>query len=265
MNVELNNSKPNKVYKYHRINPYLYDLLEKGSLWFSHQNDLNDPFDCKYAMSDKFLFSMLRDSCNGMLTDLKKGIPQMPAISEEKFFEFMKPRLLTDDWMSGFYNMMFGEMAGWSVCCFTTNPINELMWAHYANNSKGVCLEFDLSKSPELFEKLSPVKYSNQIPQIDTADQLPEALLIKRLAWSIEEEWRLITNVSGYKNFNKDALTAIYFGFNVGTKTIESIKKVLIASGYKSVEFKKISFKINGFNLNNIEDDMQFKKLLDLN
>jgi hypothetical protein len=261
----IKNGTPEKIYKYHGINPYLFELLEKGSVWFSHQNDLNDPFDCKYAMSDKFLFSILQSSCKDVLLDLKKGIPQMPEISDEKFFEFMKPRFQTDEWMSGFYNMMFGELAGWSVCCFTTNPINEIMWAHYAKNSKGICLEFDLSKSPELFEKIHPVKYSNQLPQIDSADQLPEALLVKRLAWSIEEEWRIISNVSGHKNFNKEALTAIYFGFNVGTKTIEEIRKILFASGYKNVEFKRVAFKINGFTLNNIEDDLQVKKLLDLN
>jgi len=46
---------PKFVYKYHRINDNLNGLLGNKQLWFSHQNELNDPYDCKYALSDDFL------------------------------------------------------------------------------------------------------------------------------------------------------------------------------------------------------------------
>src|ERR1041385_7514299 len=179
--MELQNiERPRVVYKYHSINSYFYNLLENGNVWFSHQNDLNDPFDCKYALSDKYLNELLIDSCQGVLADLKRGNPLFNGISDDKFKEIIMPELKTNEWLNGFYNMLFGQGMGWNVCCFTTNPVNELMWAHYANNNKGVCLEFDLSKSNELFEKLQPVTYDNTFPEIDSADDLITALLTKR-------------------------------------------------------------------------------------
>jgi hypothetical protein len=34
------------------------------------------------------------------------------------------------------------------ICCFTTNKKNLLLWAHYADSHKGVCVEFDATKLP---------------------------------------------------------------------------------------------------------------------
>lgn len=79
--------------------------------------------------------------------------------------------------MNGFYNMLFKEGLGWCASCFTTDPTNEIMWAHYADGNKGVCLEFDLSTTPDLHEKTFPVEYNDTFPVINSVDDLPEALL----------------------------------------------------------------------------------------
>lgn len=253
--------RPNIVYKYHRANQYLVDLLTNGQFWFSHQNELNDPFDCKYALSDSFLISLLKKSSNDVFIDLQKGIPQFKDVSQDKFFELMLPILKTNEWMNGFYNMLFGGLMGWSVSCFTTKALNELMWAHYADNNKGVCLEFDLSKTPELHEKLNKVIYEDTFPEINSMDELPKALLTKRTAWSREDEWRILANVKGVKSFNKESLTAIYFGYNVSKQTIDNIKKILINSGYTKVDFKQFNFRFKGVTLTPMDKDDPFQKL----
>lgn len=241
--------KPNIVFKYHKINQYFQDLLTNGQLWFSHQNELNDPFDCKYALTDTYLISILKNSSGKLLSDLQERVPEFNSISEDRFLEIMLPTLKNDDGMNRFYNMLFGERLGWNVCCFTTNPLNEIMWAHYADNNKGVCIEFDLSKTPELHEKLFPVNYNDTFPEINSMDELPEALLTKRTAWSNEEEWRILANVRGGKSFSKESLTAIYFGCNVDKLTIDSIRQAMIKSGYKKVDFKQLNIRIKGVTL----------------
>jgi len=146
--------------------------------------------------------------------------------------------------MSKFYGMLFGTL-GWSVCCFTTNPMNELMWGHYGNSNKGVCLEFDFSKSPEILDKLHPVKYDDNFPKIDSIDDLPEALLTKRTAWIDEQEWRVISNKGGGKSFNKKSLTTIYFGYYVTVEKIDFIRELMIKAGYLNVKFKQVNFYID--------------------
>jgi len=240
--------KPRIVYKYHSINRYLFDLLTSGQLWFSHQNELNDPYDCKYALSDNFLTPLLKKSSTTLLKDLQKN-DAFKKLDEDSFFEIMLPTFKSNEWMSGLYEMLFDQL-GWSVCCFTTNPMNELMWAHYADSNRGVCLEFDLTKTPELHEKLFPVEYNDTFPEVNSMDKLPTALLRKGKVWINESEWRILTNIRGKKDFNKESLNAIHFGYNVDRKNIDKIREVLAESGYSKVGFKQLKFRVKGVTLN---------------
>ncbi|MCK9401476.1 MAG: DUF2971 domain-containing protein [Bacteroidales bacterium] len=240
--------RPKLIYKYHKNNQHLLSLLIDGQLWFSHQNELNDPYDCKFALSDKFLISLLKESSDTLLKDLQEKIPNLNSINKDRFFDKILPILKSNKWMNEFYSNLF-EKSGWSVCCFSASPLNEIMWAHYANNHKGVCLEFDLSKTPELYEKLQPVTYEDTFPEIDTTDDLINALLRKRTAWSQEEEWRIITNVRGTKPFNKESLTAICFGCYADRLFIENIIKTTKESGYEKIGFKQMNFRIKGITL----------------
>lgn len=237
--------RPKVFFKFHKINEYLFDLIKSGNLWFSAQEELNDPYDCKYSLSDEYFLSLLKNSCSHFLRDLQDRVPQFKNIDSDRFFEIMLPTLKTEDWLNGFYNILFKDGLGWCVCCFTTDLTNEIMWAHYADSNKGVCLEFDLSTTPELHEKIFPIEYNDTFPIINSMNELPEALLRKRKAWQYEKEWRILTNVRGAKPFNKLSLTRIYFGCNVSKHKIDEIRNLLIANDYKKVEFKQFNFYIN--------------------
>jgi hypothetical protein len=156
------------------------------------------------------------------------------------------------EFMSKLYGMLFGSL-GWSVCCFTTDFESETMWGHYGDSYKGVCLEFDLFSSPTLYKKLFEVQYDDRFPQINSADDIPDALLTKRTAWKEEHEWRIISNICGPKLFNKESLTTIYFGCYVTKEKIDLIRQLMINAGYSAVKFKQIDFYVEGFRIN-IED-----------
>ncbi len=245
--------KPQKIYKFHKINPYLFNLLENGSLWFSHQNELNDPFDCKYALSDTYLMSILRSSTIDVLNDLKAKLPEFKDKTIDTIFNTVLPVIKDEQWFNSFYNMIFND-GGWSVCCFTTNPLNEMMWSHYAENHSGVCLEFDFNKDQQFLEKLAAVTYTDVFPEVNNANEIPKALLTKRQAWSQENEWRILSNVRGAKIFNKDCLTGIYFGYKVPKQVIERFKRTLNNSLYQGVNAIQIKLKINGFNFTHLDN-----------
>ncbi len=38
------------IFKYHRINKFLYDLLINNEIWFSNPFSFNDPFDCNLTI-----------------------------------------------------------------------------------------------------------------------------------------------------------------------------------------------------------------------
>lgn len=238
--------KPTKFYKYHRINEHLLNLFKLGHLWYSHQRDLNDLFDCKFSLSDEYIQSILEKSMSQVFKDVGNKIPAFNKVNSSDIKHLVK-FFKTEEGLNFFNNFLF-ETIGWSVCCFTDNPLNELMWAHYADNNNGVCLEFDLSKTPELHEKIFPVEYSDIFPVINSMEELPDALFTKRKLWSYENEWRMLSNVSGNKKFNKESLTAICFGAKVNEMKIDQIRKIIKESGYTKIEFKKVNIKLNGVN-----------------
>lgn len=221
-----------------------------SQLWFSHQNELNDPYDCKYSLTDDFLISLFNKASVSLEKDLIKEIPNF----QERIEKTILPMLKTEIWMGRFYNMLFGKRLGWSTCCFTTDPLNELMWAFYADNYKGVCLKFDFSKSLELHEFLNPVVYNNRLPEINSVDDLKKTILTKKKIWRFEKEWRILSKVSGKISFNKESLTSIYFGYKVKQTDIDNIKKLVTENGFDNVKFKQVKFRIKGVTINNIDD-----------
>ena len=97
--------------------------------------------------------------------------------------------------------------------CFTESPYSMLMWAHYANNHKGFCIEYEVPPYSEsfihLYHNLMPVIYSDvrvsildqclcslQPPGLtDTIlwDIFKYGLLMKSMDWKYQNEWRLIS------------------------------------------------------------------------
>ena len=102
---------------------------------------------------------------------------------------------------------------------FTENKNDLLMWAHYAENYSGICVEYDFSKlSDEILFHLFPVYYSQKrfskqelkyivssyhdfkrtqednVDPIDTTwlKDLLYLFLVKPECWSYEKEWRII-------------------------------------------------------------------------
>jgi hypothetical protein len=241
-------NKPKYIFKYHRLNDYLYESLRLGSLWFSHQLVLNDPFDCKYSLSENFLDRILQEATSSVYNDLKKANPDI-GITEAHLLDMKKYLSKNQEWMNNLHNMLFMDM-GWSICCFSTDSQNDLMWSHYADNHKGACLIFDTEEMSEPFQKLSAVLYDDKFPIIESMDDLSTALLSKRKAWQYEKEWRVITNISGYLPFNKKALVGIHFGCNTDKESINNIRSILADNGYNQVSFKQNNLYINGIKFN---------------
>jgi hypothetical protein len=95
------------------------------------------------------------------------------------------------------------------VCSFSAVNDSLLMWAHYADNYKGLCIEYDLESlnADDPFRKdLHPVKYSNQFYDLrpfaenliakDRQSLNPFyinlCVMHKHTGWEYEQEWRMI-------------------------------------------------------------------------
>ncbi|HEX7516475.1 MAG TPA: DUF2971 domain-containing protein [Chthoniobacterales bacterium] len=85
--------------------------------------------------------------------------------------------------------------------CLTEEPVNLLMWAHYADQHKGAVIEFDAQHGffnkrvgpKDDFRHFRPVTYAQQRPAVFLSDSdAIDFFYFKSTEWGYEHEWRLI-------------------------------------------------------------------------
>ena len=124
------------------------------------------------------------------------------------------------------------------VLCFSSDCMNELMWAFYADNHRGVCLCFDTDH--EFFHNAESVIYDHS-PKDDLA-------ACKSLAWRFQNEWRIILSGNEPRKvlFPKEKLVAIILGYRFSAPQLGDLETVLIRGGY-SVEILRVDRAPNSY------------------
>ena len=202
---------PSYLYKYGSFqSQYWNDTIFKAKIYLSPAIAFNDPFDCranfnykKAVRKGKFREELLKLYSANDIDNLPEEIVQKCIID-----------LMRED--------VF-------VFCLSEVWDSILMWAHYANNYNGYCLEYDMKMVREhLIYNLYPVLYEEKY--IDITDNLinynGNAGLICNMAkakeWSYEREWRIVEYRENPFYFRK-ALKAIYLGKNCSPKVKDDV------------------------------------------
>jgi hypothetical protein len=220
--------RPKLLYKFHTINDHLFDLLESATLYACSAAELNDPYDSDFDyhydfIKKKYLDKITISDYNGTLSEfeLNKAKNYIKKYPDNELFNL---KMLHTD-----YKKSLG------VCCFTTDLKSELMWSHYGQAGKGVCIAFSFPYKSEISMRLFQVKYSNK--RIIAKNEISgfNALFHKRKAWQYESEWRILSEV-GPINFTKSHLVSITFDPRCNDKErlaiMETCQKMKYNIGY---------------------------------
>jgi len=245
-------NKSISIYKYHPINNHLYDLILNHEIWFSNPNSFNDPYDCnihiKPLKSKEELYRALKKINKGKEID-KDTVNKIENADESKLNTFYD----TLQNSSFFINRVLG------ISCFSYNFDNTLMWSHYTNNHKGVCLRFEPKYDKEFFRLSLDVQYTKKYPIIDLVKDNPIVVLsklsrYKHINWKYEDEIRIGSfDGSGIKKFKPNFLREIILGCCCSQKDIDSIIKLVIKTGQFHISFSKMEMTQGSFQLKKIE------------
>jgi len=181
---------------------YIIDLISNGSLKFTKPSEFNDPF----------------DYCPSRLEEIPdNSLPHAVA-----------------DHINRTMQNISSQLSG--VACFTPHPDKMLMWSHYGDQHRSVCVGFDIDLFQELcpkndqnyplYEKMEKVKYTTDRPS--RSDKT--AIYKKSEEWRGEKEYRLVSNAypgnpeggPGVWNIPKSAIKEIIFGARIHPE-LESI------------------------------------------
>lgn len=236
------------LYKFHRINEYLTSLIENNSFWFSKPTEYNDPFDMQFSGNLK---STTEDS-KLMQKSIKLNIQsEYENISEEDLSALISQFSTLIDVDKTINDVLTLILHRFGICCFTESVDNLLMWAHYTDSHKGVCLEFDEDTLVKIEKSwLVKIKYSNDFPIVNETNDIEKALLTKSKCWEYENEFRLLSHKQGIVTFPKEALRSIIFGAKADKSEVDRIIKLVNQSGYKNIVFKKAKIDERKYQLN---------------
>lgn len=230
---------PSKLYKYGSFNnPHWKEMIYKAQIYLSSAKVFNDPFDCRA----NFNYKKAVNSGDFRKELLKRHLEtEVDSLSEEMV-----------------QNIIEDMRADVFVFCFSEIYDSLLMWAHYANNYNGFCIEYDMKQVREyLTDNLYPVLYEKEY--IDITDNLIHinnntgliCNLVKAEEWSYEKEWRIVK----YKQksiYLRKALKAIYLGKNCSDENKDEIIKWAEENNKEvyNIEVSKTEYKLEAKKIN---------------
>jgi Protein of unknown function (DUF2971) len=75
------------------------------------------------------------------------------------------------------------------LICFSEDWVNPLLWSHYADKHRGICLGFEVDK--RILHKITYVKERSPLRLPLTKETADELLWTKYWDWKYEGEWRI--------------------------------------------------------------------------
>ena len=238
--------KKMKIYKYLSINKNTISSLIENYFYFSKIDEINDPFDCRRN---------IKVSKN--VNVIQKWIKSHETVDDEslrlevkEIIEHGKEIFLNEEPLvkNNFVRLL----------CFSKKNDDILMWSHYADSHKGICLEyeatqFDSKPVIEIQEKqiqsnnfwiydkgllpLYPVKYSKKMPYAydfmkGEDKSTMRFALTKHTSWKYEQELRSILTDDMLPSeqrvyYKKEILTGVIFGFKISEKDRKLINSII--------------------------------------
>lgn len=247
------NYSTNRVlYQFQGLKNEYLETIYDNELFISNPNNFNDPFDCWGAIDINAALQLESEELARFLVKFSKGnysVNNILEVNKKAPAELKQLLSVFDKNM----NKVISEHINCS--CFTSAWDNELMWSHYADKHKGICLGFDLSQWNNLKGyQFGPVQYKAQKPinllelfnddlssfSQKTAHQL---IFTKNPDWHYEKEWRLATpkltnNKIPLSNLGL-SVKEVIFGFTISLENALKQKRLFIEKGI-NVDFYKI-------------------------
>lgn len=191
----LNTKIPQKFYRYRSLaNEYETDNIMQGQIWLSKPTEFNDPYDSminidldeilkKYLEADKEIIYKYNSLSRGDKRKVRRNIEREKAKLEKDIKKELE-----------ILRKSFG------IACFSESYDSLLMWSHYADYHRGICLEYSFEEIKNI-APFCPVIYTDRfenlvnyvdIKQDEVSDEAIKLFMTKSKDWSYENEWRII-------------------------------------------------------------------------
>ena len=251
---------PSILYKY--LPPSRVDVLLRKRIRFSPPEDLNDPFESRPVVR--------ADSTSTEEGSVSESDDKDLADRKARWWNDRAHRVGTEI-VRNRVNGLFG------VLSLSADPVQPVMWAHYADNFRGFLLGLDTGhewfygEEPggEVTHGLYRVQYAIDRPTVFVGpdgvtypdDLLDPTLLRKSKSWEFEQEWRCIElraraldageceGVSDLFPFPEDLVREVVLGPHIEPETRAIISDTLSEGAFPRARLREIRMHTETFSL----------------
>lgn len=259
---------PKRLYKYRSFTVNTLRMLGEGEAYFALPAQFNDPFDCSPTVRNDVETSELEQLWRYLTQEVKS---KEQARARLQYYRHMAEEYgQYDDSGEGaarYKNLLIDDVddhikrhyAGRGVLSLAARWDNPLMWSHYADEHRGICIEFDTRD--HRCERLEPVAYGSTRYLLvsdlcawhlgksrDAEDKIGRQFLFaKARQWRHEREWRAISSLSGVDGA-PFKITAVFLGLRCDQSVHTAVVKML-ADARERIKFYGMWSKGDGFEL----------------
>lgn len=264
-------SKPKILYKYRADNEYTEKILTDKKIWLSKPENLNDPFECSIAnfterakdvlVTKRMMLQITsfvywgalflreqKEFCGMRGKTLRNFLKRLRTKSNLKRYQLINDvmyqncgrRLSKPDDVVRSIEERLTEIGIFSL---SETDTNQLMWAHYGDESRGVAFGFEATDGSKLANEnyCIPINYSDVLPKFDddslmatlsynSNEERPRLTIpfedptiracvsTKPTVWEYEKEWRFIDERDGLHPY-PGKLVEITFGLRCPCET----------------------------------------------
>lgn len=215
---------PSIIYKYIPISWKHITAAVNNQLWMSAPADFNDPFDCNHPIN--------KEMSNQERVDITSSLCGIDT-SELSAYPNGQETLVNEG-----IKYMSDKFSRAGICCFSERWDSILMWSHYADKHRGICLGYNsrdlIGKVGYVFEKIRPEKsspsldFKNMGTEEGQEEFINNVIFTKASDWAYEEEWRLVVFDKGRQLIESPMqLQSVIFGIRTSSDDEQNIKKFL--------------------------------------
>lgn len=255
----MDDTYPRYLYKYRSLATpddvqHTAQIFEDHTLYLASAEQYNDPFECRV----KFSFEAPETV---KVQNFAKGLQRKHNISQEEATTRateMLSRVPLNDLEPTLVNplvRMVRTDAGILSFSATRDPI--LMWSHYADSHKGICVQFDtsVSESSDIIGGAVQVDYQDNIPTVDyyylsKKDMALQVVATKSTEWKYEDEWRTLEMDAARTTvpYPPDALSGVILGKEISQENKDQVLE-LVAKQDHDVTVEQAALDPNTYSL----------------
>jgi len=153
------------LYKYRSIDSLgIEDVFRQRKVYLNNATKFNDPFECRPRLT-VHQSSLKREI---FLKEITSGrFPNTDKRTLKKLMKGKGPILTDPDTLRVAYNSFVSTVG---ISCLSEKKDDLLMWSHYSDSHRGLCLEFKASTENTLFWEAFKVIYQDDYPTVNIMD-----------------------------------------------------------------------------------------------